>query len=681
MRALAIAAVLINHLWPARVPGGYVGVDVFFVISGFLITGHLFGEVARTGRIRLGAFYARRIRRLLPAALMVLLISVILVAVFLPYPRWERNALEIAASASYVENWFLAAMSVNYSALNDSATVAQHYWSLSVEEQFYLVWPVVIIAAVFLGARLAHGSSVRRRIVVALTVVGALSFLASVVFTASSPSQAYFVTFTRAWEFAVGGAVALTAHRLTFTRGWANVTTLVGFAAIVVVLFAYGDQTQFPGVAALVPVLGTAAIIIAGGGQRLWHTRLTASAPVQWLGGVSYSLYLWHWPLIVIAPFALAAELSTPMRGGILVLSLILAWATKRLIEDRGQRWSAWATSVRRAVWGMTVGIVVVVLAAGALIGGYSLKAAADSPSAPLPSGSCVGPLAMENADGCPDRFGPADSVVMTAKNEYFHTPDECRPLADVLSYGDKKTTLECDFSHGASGATQVWLVGDSHAQQWQGAIFDLARQNDWKLITSYYGGCPAADVAFVGFRGAWGQADIDQCRRWSRDLSDAIVETQPSIVVTAMAARLQLVDDGTGRSPTDQFADGLVRDWARWADAGIEVIALADPPFNGEVRDTDCVLLHKDDPAACAADREQAQPSDPMVVAAERAGDPRIRSIDLTDSFCDSDLCYAVIGGIPVYFDDDHLNLQYVRMLAPAIGSVMVPGSSAPAE
>lgn len=559
LRALAIAAVVINHLWHDRLPGGYVGVDVFFVISGFLITSHLFGEVARTGRVRLGAFYARRIRRLLPAALLVLLVSAILVALYLPYPRWERNAMEIAASASYIENWVLAAMSVNYSALNDSATVAQHYWSLSVEEQFYLVWPILMVAAVVWGARFAARSSLRRRVLSALVAVGSISFLASMWFTAVSPNQAYFVTFTRAWEFALGGLVALLAHRIRPGLVVANLLTAAGLAAVVVAALVFNAQTPFPGVAALIPVVGTAAIIAAGNHVHQWHTWFTASRPVQWLGGVSYSLYLWHWPLIVIAPFALSAERGTVMNLGILAVALVLAWLTKRAVEDPGQRWAFWSSSVRRSLLLMLAGMLVVALAAAALFVGGRIQSAGDDPDGALPTGGCVGPNALQD-ERCTDPFGPAESVVMTAKNEYFYTPPECSDLLTLLSYGDFKTTRNCDFSTDGEPTQRVWLVGDSHAQQWQGALFDLAREREWDLTISYYGGCPAADVAFTGFRAPWGQSDVDRCRQWSRDVSETIAADRPDLVFTSMAARYQSVDDGTATPQLDQFADGLAR-------------------------------------------------------------------------------------------------------------------------
>jgi peptidoglycan/LPS O-acetylase OafA/YrhL len=669
LRAVAITAVVLDHLWPTIFTGGYVGVDVFFVISGFLITGHLFGELARTGRVKLGAFYARRVRRLLPAALLVLAVSAVLVFVFLPYPRWERNAIEIAASAGYVENWVLAAFSVNYSALNDAATVAQHYWSLSVEEQFYLLWPLIMIGASLLAARAGRKGGSRRPVVYALVAIAVLSLAGSIVFTAVSPSQAYFVTFTRAWEFAVGGMLALLAHRIRMARGWAQALSAIGILMIAAAVALFGPWTAFPGAAALLPVIGTALIIAAGtDGTRLWHTAISASRPVRWLGAVSYSLYLWHWPLIVVAPFVLGAEVRTPAKIGILALALVLAWLTKRLVEDPGQRLGAWKTSTRRTMVSMLVGMGVVVVMAASLLWGYQVRTAADSPTAPVATGSCVGPAAMANAPRCPDRFGAPETAVMTSKNEYFYTPPECGAFVPILSYGDMHTTLRCDFAHGKPSA-HVWLVGDSHAQQWQGAIFALARERNWDVTTSYYGGCPPAGVAFVGFRTHWGAPDYEQCRRWAHDVADQIAKERPDLVVTSMAAREQLVDDGSTTSSGQQFVRGLDAYWTRWADAGTKVLAIGDPPLNGAVRSPDCVMLSKQDPAQCARPRGQAQSPDPLLQAAAALHRPDVQAFDPTWSFCDSAQCYAAIGGVAVYYDADHLNLEYVRMLAPWLG------------
>lgn len=677
LRALAIGLVVVNHLWPHRLTGGYVGVDVFFVISGFLITSHLAQQMRDRGRIALGEFYARRIRRLLPAALLVLAVTAVLVAVFLPYPRWQRNGLEILGSAAYVENWVLAAFSVNYSALNDSASAVQHFWSLSVEEQFYLVWPLLLLGSAALLTRMPRAVSLRRALLAGVGVVGVLSLVTSVLLTAATPSQAYFVTVTRAWEFAAGAAVALGAHRLALGRRGRGLIVFGGFVAIVAAALVFDETTSFPGSAALLPVVGTAAIIAAGGGsERAWHAPVTASRPVQWVGDISYSLYLWHWPLIVIAPFALSMPRTPIVDAGILFVALLSAWATKKLVEDPGQRWGVWARSVRRSLGGMVAGIAIVAVCAGGLLGGHAVLAARDAPDAELSVAACAGPEAL--VDPSCDPFAAPDSATMTAANEYFFTPRECGDLLDRLRFDGQLTTRECDFSPSGAASERVWLVGDSHAQQWQGAIFDLARERGWDVTISYYGGCPVADVAFVGFRQPWAPADMQRCRDWSRGVSDAIVRERPDRVFTSMAARHDLVDDGSGRSTEAQFVEGLVADWSAWTAAGVDVAVLADPPFNGEVRDPDCLAVNRANPLACAADRAVAHPADPLVAAARAmATDPRVRLIDLSDRFCRDDRCFAAVGGIPVYFDADHLNLVYVRLLADDIARVIDQGTS----
>lgn len=672
LRALAIVIVVLNHLWPTRFGGGYVGVDVFFVISGYLITAHLFGELAETGRIRLGRFYARRIRRLLPAALLVLAVSAVLVVFFLPFTRWMRNAAEIAASAAYVENWLLASFAVNYSASTDAASVAQHYWSLSVEEQFYILWPLLLVGSASMILRRRDDARLRSGLLIVVVVVAVLSFIGSVVYTATSPSQAYFATFTRGWEFAAGGIIALAVPWIRMPSRMANTLALAGFAAIVYSVFTFSATTVFPGASALIPVLGTAAIIVAGtGGVRLWHARISATAPVQWLGGISYSLYLWHWPLIVIAPFALQREVSGWTRVALFAVAIVLAWVTKLLVEDRGQSWTFWKTSTPRAFALMAVGMAIVMAMSGGLAAAGQARTAEESPTAALTGDPCAGPRALESPESCDQPFGPAESVVMTPKNEYFYTPPECSDLMDELSYGDKKTTRVCDFSRGEPSA-EVWLVGDSHAQQWQGAIFDLARERQWRLTISYFGGCPAADVDFFGFQGPWGAPDVEACRQWSRDVSAAVAQAAPEIVFTSMAARQQLVDDGSGRPALAQFVDGLRADWAAWTAAGSRVMVLGDSPLNVGVRSADCVLLSRDAPQECARPRAEAQPPDPLMAAAADGAVAGVVAVDMTDQFCDETLCYAVVGGVPVYFDGDHLNLEYVRMLAPEIARAL---------
>jgi peptidoglycan/LPS O-acetylase OafA/YrhL len=315
LRALAVSLVVLYHVVPLRLPGGYVGVDVFFVVSGSLITAHLLREVERTGRIRLAPFWARRARRLLPASLLVLLVSVAATVVWVPQTYWQGWLREIGASALYVENWVLAGDAVDYLAHTNAASPAQHYWSLSTEEQFYLAWPLLVALASWVAVRLG----VRRR-----TALGALfglltlvSFLWSLWTTQVSPPDAYFTTPTRAWEFSLGGLLALwTATPPAGREQLRSLVSWTGFGAIAITALTYTGETPFPGTAALLPVLGTVAVIWAGAPRHDWSPTAVADfGPVRFLGNVSYSAYLWHWPLVVVLPFALGHPLGRRRRS------------------------------------------------------------------------------------------------------------------------------------------------------------------------------------------------------------------------------------------------------------------------------------------------------------------------------------------------------------------------------
>ncbi|WP_439663131.1 acyltransferase family protein [Lentzea sp. HUAS TT2] len=671
LRAIAVLAVVVNHFWPNAMTGGYVGVDVFFVISGFLITSHLDREIVRTGRVRLGRFYARRVRRLLPAALLVLAVSMVLAYLLLPYPRWTANAWESFAAATYWENWRLAAKSVDYSAQNAAASLVQHYWSLSVEEQFYLFWPLLLMGLFALKRR--------RWVLAGVTVLGAVSLALSVYYTIASPSAAYFITPVRVWEFAIGAGVALASSRLVLPRVAAELAAFAGLAMIIVSAFVYDHHTPFPGYLALVPVVGTGLVIVSGlRPGRQWHTAVTASRPVQFVGNVSYSLYLWHWPVLLLAPFALSGlldkgELSTPWLLGLLALSLVLAWLSKVLIEDRGMSWGPLTRSSKLTFAAMTAGVVVVaVIAAGLQLTYGRHVAQAERDAAAGLNTPCHGAGALVGANGCTEPFGPARDTAMGPANEYFRHDPLCKqdPQYDA---GDRNTTAICDYSGGAANPEKVWLLGDSHAQQWQMAIFELARERKWLLRTSALGACPFADVTMVEFRGnPANQEHWKACSDWTRRMTDVIAADKPSLVLMSFFSRQEKVDDKSGRSQADQYRDGLEPRWRKWTDAGVRVVALADPPYNGDVRSHDCVVLNPSNPQACAVPRTKAQPPEPLVEAARGSKNPGVSVIDLTDYFCDEKLCYAVVGKVPVYYDPDHINAVYSRSLAPILAKAL---------
>ncbi|ALO66308.1 hypothetical protein AS189_07160 [Arthrobacter alpinus] len=671
LRAVAVGLVVLNHLWPNRVSGGYVGVDIFFVISGFLITSHLSKELVSTSGLAIGRFYARRIKRLLPAAFLVLAVGSVAVALWVPYSEWARTAREVMTSALYVGNWSLAAQSVDYSALTNDATIAQHYWSLSVEEQFYFVWPLALLGLFKLGKRFG---SPRRVLVAGVALAAVASLMYSVYFTATGPDPAYFVTPVRVWEFAVGALVALLAAKITLPRFPAVGVATAGWLVIVLAAASFNQDTQFPGWAALLPVVGTAAVIVAGLGRaKAPFGPVLAWKPVQFAGDVSYSIYLWHWPMIVVAPYLVGGELNAFHKLVIALCCLPLAWLTKVLVEDQGKSWKMLGKRPRETYAAMGVGIVALALISGGLAwGGHIKQANAEALQSAQYGGPCHGPAALTAKKACPDPLGPAAVTVMGDANKYYAGAPECAVDPARKPPGVSAVAV-CDYSEGNPDADSLWLVGDSHAEQWKLPLLDLAKKNKWKMTYSLLGGCPIGDFTLESYEGKKSSSASAACKTAGHSISAMVEQDRPDMVFYSAFARQEILNDGSGLSQQAQYSDGLAKTWKRWVDAGSAVYVLADPPLNALARDSKCVVLNPSDPAKCAVDRAKAHPADPLVGAVGGMASPHVRLIDLTDHFCDAKLCYAVVGNVAVYYDNNHLNGEFSRLMAPFIERMLL--------
>lgn len=679
LRALAVGLVVLNHLWPQRLPGGYVGVDVFFAISGYLISKHLLGELERTDRIRLGQFYARRIKRLLPAATLVAVAALVAAWVFLPFSRWFAVAQETMASVLYVENWLLAGKSVDYSAHNDAASTVQHYWSLSVEEQFYLVWPLL-----FLGLFAAAGRfRVRRRalLAVGVAVVSVLAFAFCVWFTASNRSQAYFVTPVRVWEFgagalvAIGGAQALAAIRLRFPSAhvpFLGLAQWAGYGLIAYAALAYNEQTFFPGTAAVVPVLGTLLVIASGPTGPTWSpNRLLAVRPVQFVGDVSYSLYLWHWPIIVLAPSVLGHAPGSVAKVCVLALAIVLSFASKRLVEDPGRTKLMKGAKPARVMLAMVGALAVVcALCAALLVASGKAQDAETAKLQGLSGQPCYGARSLDPRNNCPEAFGAA-KVANVGPNEapWFDAP-ECAPAPDPIVVQDRKLLSECDFTGGAAPSATVWLVGDSHAEQWKTAVYELARLHKWKVKESLLGGCPFIDAKRVAFMGTPStEPELQQrCLDWGRKVTERLTMEKPEMIFAAAFGAGESIDDGTGRPQLEQYNDAVKKRFAQWTGAGSKIFVLRDTPLTLHHSSPDCVALNQQNPTACANPRSTALVTDPIAAAARAMGTSSVKVIDLSDQFCDEQTCHAVIGGLQVYYDTDHASRSYMHSLVPVL-------------
>ena len=363
LRAVAVLLVLVYHFWPGVSRGGYIGVDVFFVISGFLITAHLVRDIDRHGSVRPFRFWARRARRLLPASLLVLVITAVAVLIVVPRSLWQQFLVEVGASALYVQNWLLAFNSVDYLAASNVPSPVQHFWTLSVEEQFYIGLPLVMLVVLLVTRR--RSSRARRiGIIIALSLVSLASLAYGAFLTTADPGPAYFATTARAWEFAAGGILALVAVAPPAGRvALRAMVSWLGLALIAYAGFVYTGATPFPGVAAIVPTVGTIMVIWAGMSRVWWApTRIFGLRPVQYLGDISYSLYLWHWPLLILAGYAFTSGLNLPIKIAIVAAAVVLSALTKSFVEDPVRQNRFLVTRAPRWTFGLTAAAMAVVL-------------------------------------------------------------------------------------------------------------------------------------------------------------------------------------------------------------------------------------------------------------------------------------------------------------------------------
>ncbi len=664
LRAIAVLLVVAYHLWPEAVPGGYVGVDVFFAISGFLITAHLFREAGRTGRVSLPRFWARRARRLLPASLTVLLFCAIATLLAVPQILWQSFFDDIRASAFYVQNWHLAASSVDYLASAEQPSPVQHFWSLSAEEQFYLVWPALILAAV---ALVRTGSLVHRRRAAALVLglVTGASLVFSILFTASHAKEAYFVTPTRAWEFGAGGLLALLALRRTPPAPLRAVVSWAGIAAIAIAAFAYTDGTAFPGIAAALPILGALAVIWSGAPRLVWSpTRILALRPVQWVGDVSYGVYLWHWPLLILAPYLLGHDVGTGTRIAVLVGSLVLAWGTKVLIEDpvrRSRPLLARRPHVTFALAALATGLVVAVALQGTHRVQDELRAAkAKTARTVAAQPRCFG-AASQNPDVPCVNPALARTVVplpLEAKNE---------PNPACTRKTRVRAVSICEFGVPPAQAKRTFaLIGDSHATHWRAGLEVVARRKGWHGLSITHTGCPFSAATYD-----LPEPARSRCISWNRQVPAQLARHPEVDTVFVSNITGGDVVVPRGKSSTRAKIDGYQRAWAALPPSVKRIVVIRDTPKStGATLQCvdDAIAAKRDAGAACENPRRKGLDPDPAALAARALPRERAQVVDMTRYLCGPVECRAVIGGVLVYKDVHHLTRQYSTTLGPLL-------------
>ena len=641
LRAIAVGAVLVFHAGMAGLPGGFVGVDVFFVISGFLITAIIARE-SDEGRFTYGDFYERRIRRIYPALMMVLVATLIvatLVMVPLDFRRFGRTLVWTPLFASN----FAFMGQAGYFDPDGATKPLLHTWSLGVEEQFYIVFPLVLMAVKRWGWN-------RSRAVVAIV---AASFAGSVAGGIAGWGDAYFLLPTRFWELGIGALLALTPWRPAST-GLRAAIGGVGLAAIVGSMLLIDETMAFPGWVAAVPVLGSAAVILAEVGPA---ARLLSTAPFVFVGRISYPMYLWHWPLIVFAQMYFFHPLTAIEGVGVVVATILLSWATMVAIETpiRSRR----VLASRRALFSAAGVATVLVVAAGLVV--FNVKAL--------------------NRWTAPEQEAMASVAAEGAKI------DELCPAAYKGIAGER---LDCRIgAPDAARPPRFALFGDSHSRAVAGQISDTA---EGMGLSGYYFGrfaCPPV----VGL-----DRPGDKALRCADHLTAAMATVKASPVETViLVARWAVTVTGHdyGRSPAEVHAiliDGrVIAEAERERLVGERLAAFLDAFSDRrvvivgpvpEVRfDVPNVLatamrLGRPQPAGPTRAEHDARQA-PVWALLKRLATSRpwVRVLDPADLMCDGVACAITEGGRPLYMDADHVSKLGAKRLEPLWRSALGGG------
>jgi peptidoglycan/LPS O-acetylase OafA/YrhL len=659
LRAVAVLLVVLGHVGLRFVPGGYVGVDVFFVISGFLITSLLVGEVESTGRLSIPRFYGRRAVRLLPAAVLVLVVTLVAARLLLPVVRLGSFAKDALAATGYVANLRFAFTGTDYLSADQSPSPFQHFWSLAVEEQFYLFWPLLILVV---GRR-------KRLLALILGIVVAGSFALSVSETARSAPWAYFGPHTRVWELGVGALLALwmTARKrrtpVVYSApprtGWGwSVAGLTGLAMIILAAARFDDNTAYPGWHAAIPVAG-AALLLAADGAGVG--RLLTLAPLQTVGRLSYSWYLWHWPILVIVPTH-----NTWQRLAVAAVALGLAALTHRFVErpirhlrDRPRR--ALGLGAGLSATAAVVACALVVLPHAIPVGAKQPDLRATLAAAADPGAALAGLIEQSRGlDVLPANLQPKltraahDRASVWDNGCHVDVPVTAAPNGCV--FGDPNST------------TTVVLFGDSHAAQWFPALDLIAQQRHWRLVSMSKSSCSAADLPL------WHDTlkrPYTECEAFHRSAIARITAIRPALVVIGSSFNYRPAypeaDEGK------QWKTAWDRTFGELTATGAKVAAIADTPYMSQSV-PECLAKPENQKHATNCRRSLHSALRGLVqrqvfLAYGVSGPARI--IDPITWFC-GDACPAVVGDTLVYRDSNHMTTTYSKALAPLLAAAL---------
>jgi len=676
LRACAVLLVVLAHAGVPGISGGYIGVDVFFVLSGYLISAILLHEATTEGSVALLRFYARRARRILPAATVTLVVTAIAASLSLSYVRAELVLQDVAWAAFFGANIRFARQSTDYFAADSPVSPVEHFWSLAVEEQFYVAWPalLVVVLVSWLGRDVVR---VRRRVpalrLVLCAIVGS-SLVWSMLSTAWTPEAAYFSTLARAWELGAGALLALAGRSLPLlTAHHRLVLSLAGSAMVLWAAFTYTQKTPVPGYHLVLPVLGTVALLAAGAGvtgqDAPLISRWLGRQPLRWIGDVSYSFYLWHWPFLILPAASAGHRLGLWTNLVLVSGALLAAWVSYLVIENPIRRTSRPAEHHLRSLllWPVAVLCVFAVNAgarayfayqeseAARLSANVDLTALAKSDRAPR-NGNTVHNAVADAVDRVTldaPRVSPLAQELTEVASDRYHRDDSCTARTQ-----DTEHEL-CAIGDRNADRTMV-LVGDSAAQMWLTPLDRIAERTGYRLVPLIKLGCSPYNLVEWKFDLHLPFAACTEYQRWA---AQQLAELDPEVVIASSATALRtvraasqtLLSANDSRPILTEGIASAVREWRETADNVRLLGGVPSLPFDA----ADCLS----DPEHTAAECSFAPPGNTVAgndLVRSGATDRHTRYVPVIDMFCLGGTCPTVVGDIVCYADQDHITATY---------------------
>jgi len=714
LRAIAVLAVLAYHAKLGPFHGGYIGVDVFFVISGYLITSLLLRDLLVSGPKALPGFWARRARRLLPGSFVVL-VATLVIGRFVLDPLAQRDLMRDGlAATTFTVNIVFAHRQSDYLASQLAPSPLLHFWSLALEEQFYVGWPLLLLGATTLR---------RRARWLPAALIGVLlvaSLILCIRMTPQHQPAAFFLLPTRAWELLAGAALAVAGTVPNRIPGAVRACTgWLGLAVIVAATTRFSDLTRFPGAAAILPVSATVLMLAAGtDGYRFGPTTLLNHRPLTWVGTRSYGIYLWHWPVLVFAA-ARFGPLNPLERFAAVVFAVMLAAISYRFVENPARR-SVWlgARSRRSFAVGASLGLTAAGLAAALLVLSPTLTGGrvAASPTLVVPAPTTT--LAPASVPGTTvDASTPSIKLPITSPTASTTTPPPettailtTQPgsdsaIASMVAAG--AATLQqgvvteiapsnltpsltkarndkpqiygdgCILSNGqvagkdcfygdTSSAITIALFGDSHAAQWFPALQEMALQNHWRLDVRTKKGCPTADIPIAD------PARGPECGPWRKKVITQLTAEHPDLIIMS-AYRYTTTRSAVGANPDDVWRNGMQTTLDEMRPLATNVLVLGDTPT--PLNDVPgCVASHLRHVSACMNPRAAAVMPGRLAVELDVAVAHHATFVPTGDWLCTSSECPVVIGNLLVYRDNSHITTATSMWLEPYLQAVVTP-------